>query len=79
MQDIEQMVERLRAKALEDDADTLARQVGDGRITRDEAREEIALIYVGFLKDCWRRAPIDKAAGLEELGIRVPRLVLDLR
>lgn len=78
MQDIEAMVDRLCEKALKLDEDTLARQVQDGRITKEEARERIMRIYIDFLKDCWRKAPLDKAVGLEELGVKVPKLVLTM-
>ena len=76
MQDIETMVDRLCEKARRLDDDTLARQVQDGRITKKEAQERIMQIYVDFLKDCWRKAPLDAAVGLEELGVKVPKLVL---
>ena len=78
MQDIETMVDGVCGKARRLDEDTLARQVQDGRITKEEAQERIMRIYVDFLKDCWRKAPLDAAAGLEKLGVRVPKLVLTM-
>ena len=78
MQDVEQMVDRLCQKALKPREDTLAAQVKDGRIGIQEAEERIAEIYVSFLRECRRNAPIDEAAGLQELGVKVPRLVLDM-
>ncbi|MDR3912098.1 MAG: hypothetical protein Q3X74_02850 [Bifidobacterium sp.] len=78
MQDIETMVDKLCGKARNLDGDTIAMQVKDGRITKDEARERIMRIYVAFLQDCWRKAPFNEAMGLNELDVRVPTLVLDM-
>ena len=78
MHDVEQMVDRLCQKALKPEEETLAAQVKDGRISIQEAEERIAEIYVSFLQECWRNAPLNEAAGLQELGARVPRLVLDM-
>lgn len=78
MQDIETMVNGLCEKARRIDGDTLAKQVQDGRIAKDEAQERIMRIYVDFLKDCWRKAPLEEAVGLEELGVKVPKLVLTM-
>ena len=78
MQDVEQMVDRLCQKASKPEEDTLAAQVKDGRIGIQEAEERIAEIYVVFLQECWRNAPLNEAAGLQELGVKVPRLVLDM-
>ena len=78
MQDVEQMVDRLCQKALRPEEDTLAAQVKDGQLGIQEAEERIAEIYVSFLQECWRKAPLNEAAGLQELGVKVPRLVLDM-
>ena len=78
MHDVEQMVDRLCQKALKPEEETLAAQVKDGRISIQEAEERIAEIYVSFLQECWRNAPLNEAAGLQELGARVPKLVLDM-
>lgn len=78
MQDIETMVDRVCGKARRLDGDTLAGQVQDGRIAKEEAQERIMRIHVDFLKGCWREAPLDTAVGLEELGVKVPKLVLTM-
>ncbi|WP_432623885.1 hypothetical protein [Bifidobacterium sp.] len=78
MQDVEQMVDRLCQKALKPEEDTLAAQVRDGRIGIQEAEERIVEVYVSFLQECWRDAPLNDAAGLQELGVKVPKLVLDM-
>ena len=78
MQDTEQMVNRLCQKALKPEEEILAAQVKNGRISIQEAEECIAEIYVSFLQECWRNAPLNEAAGLQDLGVKVPKLVLDV-
>ena len=78
MQDTEQMVDRLCQKALKPEEETLAAQVKDGRISIQEAEERIAEIYMSFLQECWRNAPLNEAVGLQELGVKVPKFALDV-
>lgn len=78
MTDLEKKADRLCGKLLHPDGDTIARQVRDGLIDRRKAERIIGEAYRAFLRDCRRRAPYAQAEGLEELGVRVPVLVLEM-
>lgn len=76
--DLEKKADRLCEKLLHPNGDTLARQVRDGLISKQEAEQIIREVYRAFLKNCQRKIPSAQAEGLEELGIRVPVLVLEM-
>lgn len=78
MTDLERKTDRLCGKLLHPDGDTIARQVRDGLIGRREAERIIGEVCGAFLRDCRRQAPHAQAEGLEELGVRVPVLVLEM-
>lgn len=76
--ELEKKADRLCEKLLHSKGDTLARQVRDGLIGKQEAEWIITETYRAFLKNCQRKIPSAQAEGLKELGVRVPVLVLEM-
>lgn len=76
--DIERFVEELCETALLPPKDTLARQVADGRVSKEEAQKQVMQAYSDYLRECMANAPVDIAVGLEQVGVRVPTLIFSM-